>query len=43
MRALVPVLDSVNALPAVRYVIRESIAGERPEVRLLDVRLARRG
>lgn len=43
MRALVPVLDSVNALPAVRYVIRESIAGERPEVRLLDVRSWRGG
>ena len=28
MLALVPVLDSVNALPAVRYVIRESIAGD---------------
>ena len=43
MLALVPVLDSVNALPAVRYVIRESIAGERPEVRLLDVRSWRGG
>jgi nucleotide-binding universal stress UspA family protein len=38
MLALVPVLDSVNALPAVRYVIREAMAGERYEVRLLDVR-----
>jgi nucleotide-binding universal stress UspA family protein len=38
MLTLIPVLDSVNALPAVRYVIRESVAGERHEVRLLDVR-----
>jgi nucleotide-binding universal stress UspA family protein len=38
MRALIPVLDSVNALPAVRYVIRESLSGERHDVRLLDVR-----
>jgi nucleotide-binding universal stress UspA family protein len=38
MRALIPVLDSVNALPAVRYVIRESLSGERYDVQLLDVR-----
>ena len=38
MRALIPVLDSVNVLPAVRYVIRDSLRGERYEVQLLDVR-----
>jgi hypothetical protein len=38
MRVLIPVLDSVNALPAARYVIRESLNGERPEVELLHVR-----
>jgi nucleotide-binding universal stress UspA family protein len=38
MRVLIPVLDSVNALPAARYVIRESVKGERPEVELLHVR-----
>jgi nucleotide-binding universal stress UspA family protein len=37
MQILVPVLDSVNALPAVRYVVREFMGGERPEVRLLYV------
>jgi len=38
MRALIPVLDSVNALPAVRHVIRESLHGERYDVQLVDVR-----
>jgi nucleotide-binding universal stress UspA family protein len=38
MRILVPVLDSVNALPAVRYLVREFMGRERPEVRLLCVR-----
>jgi nucleotide-binding universal stress UspA family protein len=38
MRVLIPVLDSVNALPAVRYAIRESLNGERYEVQLQDVR-----
>jgi nucleotide-binding universal stress UspA family protein len=38
MLYLVPVLDSVNALPAVRYLVRESLRGERPEVRLLQTR-----
>ncbi len=38
MRALIPVLDSVNALPAVRHVIRASLRGERYEVQLVDVR-----
>jgi nucleotide-binding universal stress UspA family protein len=38
MRILVPVLDSVNALPAVRYVVREFMGRERPEVQLLCVR-----
>ena len=38
MRALIPVLDSVNALPAVRHVIRESLRGDRYEVQLVDVR-----
>ena len=38
MLYLVPVLDSVNALPAVRYIVRESLNSERPEVRLLQTR-----
>jgi nucleotide-binding universal stress UspA family protein len=38
MRYLVPVLDSVNALPAVRYIVRESLNGERAQVRLLQTR-----
>lgn len=38
MPYLVPILDSVNALPAVRYIVRESLNGERPEVRLLQLR-----
>jgi nucleotide-binding universal stress UspA family protein len=38
MRVLVPVLDSVNYLPAVRYLVREFLNGERFEVHLLDVR-----
>jgi nucleotide-binding universal stress UspA family protein len=38
MLVLIPVLDSVNALPAVRYVVREALSGERHEVRFLDVR-----
>jgi nucleotide-binding universal stress UspA family protein len=37
MRILVPVLDSVNALPAVRYVVREFMGRERPDVHLLYV------
>ena len=36
MRILVPVIDSVNALPAVRYVVREFM-GQRPEVHLTYV------
>lgn len=38
VRILVPVLDSVNAVPAVRYVIGEFLRGERMEVHLLHVR-----
>lgn len=38
MRVLVPVLDSVNAMPALRYLVREFLNGERFEVHLLDVR-----
>ena len=38
MRILVPVLDSVNALPAVRYIVREFMGRESPEVSLLCVR-----
>ena len=37
MRILVPVLDSVNALPAARYVVREFLGCERPEVHVLYV------
>ena len=37
MRILVPVLDSVNALPAARYVVREFMGRERPEVHVLYV------
>ena len=38
MLYLVPVLDSVNAMPAVRYIVREHLSGERLEVRLLQTR-----
>lgn len=37
-RVLVPLLDSVNALPAVRYLVRELMGGSRLEVHLLHVR-----
>ena len=37
MRILVPVLDSVNALPAARYIVREFMGRERPEVHVLYV------
>jgi nucleotide-binding universal stress UspA family protein len=40
MRILIPDVDSVNSLPAVRYVIREFLSGERFEVHLLHVRNA---
>lgn len=35
MRLLIPELDSVNSLPAVRHVVRQFLAGERFEVHLL--------
>jgi nucleotide-binding universal stress UspA family protein len=38
MLILIPVVDSVNFLPAVRHVIREFLSGERMEVHLLHVR-----
>jgi nucleotide-binding universal stress UspA family protein len=38
MLILIPDVDSVNSLPAVRYVIREFLSGERFEVHLLHVR-----
>ena len=38
VRILVPVLDSVNAVPAVRHVIGEFLRGERMDVHLLHVR-----
>jgi nucleotide-binding universal stress UspA family protein len=38
LRVVVPVLDSVNALPAVRYLARELMRGERMEVHLVQVR-----
>jgi nucleotide-binding universal stress UspA family protein len=38
LRVVVPVLDSVNALPAVRYLVRELMRGERVEVHLVHVR-----
>jgi nucleotide-binding universal stress UspA family protein len=37
-RMLLPVLDSLNAVPAVRHVIGEFMRGERMEVHLLHVR-----
>jgi nucleotide-binding universal stress UspA family protein len=37
-RILIPVLDSLNAAPAVRHVIGEFLRGERMEVHLLHVR-----
>jgi nucleotide-binding universal stress UspA family protein len=37
MLILIPVVDSVNSLPAVRHVIREFLSGERMEVHLLHV------
>ena len=40
MRILIPDVDSVNSLPAVRYVIREFLSGDRFEVHLLHVRNA---
>jgi len=38
MRILVPDVDSVNSLPAVRYLVREFLGGDRFEVHLLFVR-----
>jgi nucleotide-binding universal stress UspA family protein len=38
LRILIPVLDSLNALPAVRHTAREFRRGERIEVHLLHVR-----
>lgn len=38
LRVVVPVLDSVNALPAVRHLARELMRGERMEVHLVQVR-----
>jgi nucleotide-binding universal stress UspA family protein len=38
LRLLIPVLDSLNAFPAVRHVAREFGGGERIEVHLLHVR-----
>ena len=38
MLILIPVVDSVSLLPAVRHVIREFLNGERLEVHLLHVR-----
>ncbi|MGE5791543.1 MAG: universal stress protein [Bacteroidota bacterium] len=38
VRVVVPVLDSVNALPAVRHLARELMRGERMEVHLVQVR-----
>jgi nucleotide-binding universal stress UspA family protein len=37
LRILIPVLDSTNALPAARHVVREAIGGEKFEVHLLHV------
>lgn len=38
LRVLVPVLDSVNAMPAVEHLARKRLRGERIEVHLLHVR-----
>jgi len=38
VRILIPVLDSLNAAPAVRHVIGEFLRGERMEVHLLHAR-----
>ena len=38
MRILIPDVDAVNSLPAVRYAIREFLSGERFEVHLLYLR-----
>jgi nucleotide-binding universal stress UspA family protein len=38
LRVVVPVLDSVNALPAIRHLARELMRGERMEVHLVHVR-----
>lgn len=38
LRVVVPVIDSVNALPAVKYLARERMRGERMEVHLVHVR-----
>ena len=37
LRLLIPVLDSTNALPAARHVVREAIGGDQFEVHLLHV------
>ena len=39
-RILVPLLNSVSAMPAARYVAREFVSGEQMEVHLLHVRTA---
>src|SRR5262245_53887800 len=36
-RILIPVIDSVNSIPAARYVINEFVHGEPTEVQLLHV------
>jgi nucleotide-binding universal stress UspA family protein len=38
MRILIPVVDAVNFMPAVRHVIHDFLSGERMEVHLLYVR-----
>jgi nucleotide-binding universal stress UspA family protein len=38
LRLLIPVLDSVNSIPAARHVVGEFLRGERMEVHLLHVR-----
>jgi nucleotide-binding universal stress UspA family protein len=38
LRVVVPVLDSVNALPAVGHLVRERLRGQRLEVHLVHVR-----
>ena len=40
MKTLIPVLDGANFLPAVRYVVREFLNGERVELHLLHIRSA---
>ena len=40
MKILVPDIDAVNAFPAVRYLVRQFVGGERFELHLLHVRTA---